>query len=217
MEKRYVLILKGRRYLIWLVLILINILISIYALNTDKKYEEVKEELESLKGRFAITLKQGESTAIELGGKQYPLKLLRIESDPPCNIAYSETPTECVRTGEYDIAFTINGIEFWLDSNFNSSAEIITVNFKTDYVIYYIPEYNKEEATFYIEKDETYEKEKRIIIGDYLIHIDEDNKVTDINTFSKEDYPWHKNYIGEDLEVISKMIDEGVDLRECKQ
>jgi len=143
-----------------MLLIVLNIFISSYAFDLNRKYTDLKVKYDVVnKNRLdIITLKLKESTCIELGDKEYSIKLLEIIKDPPCITTSIDTSTDCVRNGEYDIKFSIDGIIFALDSGLNYSAQIITTDFITNYVIYYVSEYNDLEATFFIEEDRNYKK-----------------------------------------------------------
>ena len=188
-----------------------NVFMFSYTLDIRDKYEKLKTRLDVVnRNRIgATTLKVGESTDIELDNKEYSLKLIRIIKDPPCISTGMDDTTNCVRTGEYDISFSINGIVFALDSGLNYSSQIITTDFVTSYVIYYVPEYNDREATFFIEKDVDYKKETHLIVGNYIVYVDEDYKVIDINTFSAEEQTWGRKYVGMSLENIKELIKNG--------
>lgn len=194
-------------------LAILNIFVSFYAINIKEKYESLKILDSKREDRLdSVTLKLNESAKINLGTNQYTLKLLKIIKDPPCFTTGFDS-TDCVRTGEYDINFSINGITFTLDSGLNYSHPIITTNFRTDYIIYYVPEYNDEEATFFIEKDKSYKKETNLIVGNYIVYVDENNKVIDITTFTREVETWGKKYAGKNLTEIRELINKGEDLK----
>ena len=190
------------------------VLSFVYAMNYDeipeKKYSEIKDKLD------IVSLQLKESVDIKLSGRKYKLKLLDIIKHDLC-IEEPEDPNwpSCVWTGEYEVSFSINNIKFSLDSGFNPSHPIITTDFRTSYIIYYIPDYNEKEARFYIEEDVTYEKERNLIIGNYLVYLDKNNKAVGIKSFNDEDENIEEQYIGKNIETIKKMIiGENIDLNE---
>lgn len=137
-----------------IILIILNIFIANYAFNLNKKYEFLKTSFAAVNknGLDTITLKINESAKIELGDKQYTLKVLEIIKDPPC-VSTGFVSSDCVRKGEYDINFSINDVVFALDSGLNYSHPMISTDFYTPYIIYYVPEYNDQEATFFIKQE----------------------------------------------------------------
>lgn len=70
---------------------------------------------------------------------------------------------------------------------------------------------------FLLNKKLFYEKAANLIIGNYIIYVDENNKVIDINTFTREVQTWGKKYAGDDLANVIKMINSGVDLKKATQ
>ena len=178
-----------------------------------------KEKIVNRDRLDTITLEVNESIEIELGDKKYTLKLLEIWEMTPCSELPPTDPNQiympsfCAPSKTLQTLFSINNVQLYLDSGFNYSSWIRSTDFITDYVIYYIPEFSETEATFLIENDPNYKKERNLIIGDYVVYVDENNKIIDINTFSREIQTWGLRYAGRDLKEITKKINEGIDLR----
>jgi hypothetical protein len=193
--------------------IMIIIISIILFINTkiQKEHEALKRDIID-----AITLKPGEIVYIDLGEYEYKLELKEIRKNTPCPEENSDPLWPCAWVGEYTVVIELDDIEFYIDSEFNYSVRLDSTNLNANYIIYYVPEYDGKEATFFLEYDINYEKEKNLIIGNYLVYINDYNKVVNIKTFTNREHTWNKNYIGKDLEDIEEMIKQGMDLTKEK-
>jgi len=210
------------------ILIIWNLVISVYMVSVNRNLETFKREsiyqAVNNKRTNLILLKPNESKKVVLADREYTLLLKEIHKNEPCprsgttpNIGGKKpnepVPMPCAWVGDYSVTISVNGIDFALTSEYNQSHPLISTAFFTNDVIYYLPEYSEKEAYFIIENDAKWEKETNLVIGNYLVYVNQDNKIIDINTFSREVQTWGKKYADRDLEDIEKLIKKGVDLK----
>ena len=207
-----------------IILAFLNIFVCVYVMDMANKYDELKANEKSLLRKIdrdrldVITLRPNESINITMENEVYEIKLLDVRENEPCSTTSpgegEVMPMPCAWFGDYSVSVAINGVELWLTSELNYSHPLISTDFWTNYIIYYLPDYGTEEASFLIELDKNYEKEQNIIVGNYLVYLNEDNKVLDITTFTNEPQRWGLKYVGMRLQEIGDMIRGGKKLEE---